>query len=87
VDLYEEEARMCRNATFLVLASTLGLLACSDALTEPVDLVEPPPEKAPHVPATAVLAFVSTRDGAEYIHVANADGSGVTRVAEGSSPA
>jgi Tol biopolymer transport system component len=36
---------------------------------------------------TVALAFVSTRDGAQHIYVANADGSRVTRVAEGSWPA
>jgi Tol biopolymer transport system component len=36
---------------------------------------------------TVALAFVSTRDGAQHIYVANADGSRVTRVAEGTWPA
>lgn len=84
---------MRRTAPFFVLASTLGLLACSDSLADPAGLtdmppeVEPPLEQLPRVPATAAIAFVSTRDGAEHIYVANADGSEVTRVMEGSSPA
>lgn len=75
---------MPRTATLLALASIPALLACS---TDPVGLAEQPPEDVPAVPATAALAFVSTREGAEHIYVANADGSGVTRLTEGSSPA
>lgn len=84
---------MRRTAPFFVLASTLGLLACSDSPTDPAGLidnppeVEPPPEQLPRVPASAAIAFVSTRDSAQYIYVANADGSEVTRVMDGSSPA
>jgi Tol biopolymer transport system component len=39
------------------------------------------------VPVTGELAYVSTRDGGQTIYVANADGSGATRLTEGSAPA
>jgi Tol biopolymer transport system component len=81
---------MRRIGTVFVLAFALAPLACSDATTSPVDLVDPPPAVEPPVPdlpATAAIAFVSTRDGAEHIYVANADGSEVTRVTAGSEPA
>ena len=79
---------MRRTAPLFVLASTLGVLACADSPTNPAGpQVESSPEQPPRVPATAALAFVSTRDGAEHIYVANADGSEVTRVTQGSSPA
>jgi Tol biopolymer transport system component len=87
---------MRRIGTFFVLAFALSPLACSDATTNPVDLIDPPPAvddpppavepPAPDVPATAAIAFVSTRDGAAHIYVASADGSEVTRVTEGLEP-
>jgi hypothetical protein len=49
--------------------------------------VRQPDGGLPSVSPNAVIAFVSTRDAAEYIYVANADGSDVTRLTEGSSPA
>lgn len=76
---------MHRIAHFFALAGTLALLACSDALTEPEGLAELQQPRG--APVTVTLAFVSTRDGAEHIYVANADGSGVTRLTPGSSPA
>jgi len=45
----------------------------------------PPPPPVPRVNGT--IAFVSTRDGAPFIYVTNADGSGVTRLASGRNPA
>jgi hypothetical protein len=51
---------MFRTATTFVLARELDLLACSDTV---VDLVEPPPEQAPHVPATAVAGNLGTAVG------------------------
>jgi Tol biopolymer transport system component len=80
---------MPRTIAPFAIASTFGLLACSEAPTNPLDLLEDAFKGEPpiNVPATAALAFVSTRDGSPHIYVANADGSGVTRVTEGSSPA
>lgn len=80
---------MRRIGPFSVLAFALSPLACSDATTGPVDIIDPPPEvqpPVPDVPATAAIAFVSTRDGAAHIYVANADGSEVTRITEGYAP-
>lgn len=78
---------MSRIGRFLLLASTLGLVACADyptASTEaPVVETEDP---SPGAFGPATLAFVSTRDGAPYIYYADADGR-VARVTPGSSPA
>jgi Tol biopolymer transport system component len=40
-----------------------------------------------HPPSNGPIAFVSDRDGAKAIYLANADGSGVTRLTSGDSPA
>jgi Tol biopolymer transport system component len=88
------------TATLFALAGLSGLLACSDSPTSPGEQTTPvrehatpppdvgtPVERIADVPATATIAFVSTRAGAAAIYVANADGSGVTRVTKGWAPA
>jgi Tol biopolymer transport system component len=82
------------TTALIALAALPGLLACADSPTDPPPPPPPPPSPAaelcevdPVGPATVAIAFVSTRDGAEHIYVANADGSGVTCLTEGSAPA
>ncbi|MDX1394922.1 MAG: hypothetical protein R3195_11035 [Gemmatimonadota bacterium] len=50
----------------------------------------PPPAPAPPPPEVSTvgrIAFTSTRDGEHYVYVMNPDGSGLTRLARGQSPA
>ena len=61
--------------------------------TSPTSTVAPvtpatPVTPVPHQqPSTGPIAFVSNRDGANAIYLANADGSGVTRLTSGEEPA
>jgi Tol biopolymer transport system component len=68
-----------------VLVAALALTACSTE--EPFSPI-PPVHPLPAEPiARPQIAFVSNRDGREYVYVANADGSAVGRLALGSAPA
>ena len=86
---------------YLALICCLGLsaAACGDdperraPLPQPSPLA-PAPEPTPPGPtppgpsivSTGPIAFVSTRDGSPYIYLANADGSGATRLTGGEKP-
>jgi TolB protein len=78
----------------LVLTVAAVLTACQSGPVDPSP--SQVPDAAPAVPApeappaersTGPLAFVSSRDGSRQIYVANADGSGATRLTEGDDPA
>lgn len=82
-----------RRAMFAVLVA--GLVACDEgsAPTRPTSttvspaIPDAPVPAVPRPPLTGRVAFVSDRDGADAIYVANADGSGVRRLTVGWRPA
>jgi len=90
--------RLARAATIAVLG--LGLPACGrgvpptqptptpDATRVPVPTPPLPPAvpQPPAGPSSGPIAFVSDRDGTPKIYLANADGSGVRLLTEGSEP-
>lgn len=69
-----------------IAAAGLLLVSCDKAPTRPGPT--PPPPDGPTVQrSTGPLAFVSNRDGADAIYLANEDGSAVTKLATGFGPA
>jgi len=70
-------------------ALTVRFTTATTAGRLPATPQPPPPPEPPlkTIPSDVEIAFVSTRDGEPYIYVARADGSGVTRVTKGESPA
>lgn len=78
------KCRLTASGRYLALAG-LALVACS---TEEALGPTPPLHPLPAQPiAHPQVAFVSNRDGPEYVYVANGDGSAVGRLALGWSPA
>jgi Tol biopolymer transport system component len=73
-----------RTTHVAAFACFLALAACTvdDTPAEPPDAPRFDP-----LPASAAIAFVSNRDGAPALYVANADGSGVVRIGSGGDPA
>ncbi len=64
-----------------------GLLLVSCDKGPPTQPDPPPPTPPPFQRSTGPIAFVSDRDGTVAIYLANQDGSAVTRLTEGNSPA
>ena len=85
-------ARLRRCALFVVVAVATSMLGACDG-TQPGSPAGPtvpgvvPIPPIPGPPSTGPIAFVSDRDGAKAIYLANADGTGVTRLTAGEQPA
>jgi Tol biopolymer transport system component len=86
-------ASRARQARWLITAAvTLPVFGACDrrSPTSPTGPTEPASITTPVVaeqPSNGPVAFVSDRDGAKAIYMANADGSGVTRLTSGEQPA
>jgi Tol biopolymer transport system component len=75
----------CAGWTRGLVLAAIALAGCS---SEEIVAPMPPLHPLPAEPITRPqIAFVSNRDGREYVYVANADGSAVGRLALGSAPA
>ena len=60
-------------------------VSCGESPSHPTPIPSPTP--TPVVRSTGPLAFTSNRDGRDAIYLANADGSGATRLTDGIAPA
>ena len=79
---------MRHTSCLLVVAAAIGLAACADPPSVPSPLPTPTPTPSPGPQrSTGPIAFVSDRDGSPQIYLANEDGSMVTRLTPGTSPA
>jgi Tol biopolymer transport system component len=70
----------------LLVTTGLLLLSCDKVPTQPRPPLPPPPDSTIQR-STGPIAFVSDRDGTYAIYLANEDGSAVTRLANGQTPA
>ena len=70
-----------------IVAAGLLLASCGNPPTQPGIITQPPPGPVIPTRSTGPIAFASNRDGTSRIYLANEDGSLVTPVATGWSPA
>ena len=78
--------RRCRGVSLVPVVLGSLLLAC-DGNVGPTQPTGSPPGPTSTERSSGPIAFVSNRDGSDHIYLANEDGSAVTRLVEGSSPA
>ena len=69
-----------------IAAAGLLLASCDKAPTQPGNPPPPPPPGPTVQRSTGPIAFVSNRDGADAIYLANEDGSAVTKLTAGLGP-